>query len=40
MVNILQHKSWEEHTERETAMEKFSKGIVFAATTYINKYGR
>jgi len=39
-TKILQHRSREERTERETAIEKFSKGIVFVATTYINKYGR
>ena len=39
-TKILQHRSRKERTERETAMEKFSKGIVFIATTYINKYGR
>ena len=39
-TKILKHISREERTEREIAMEKFSKGIVFVATTYINKYGR
>ena len=36
-TKILQHRSREERTERVTAMEKFSKEITFAATTYIKK---
>ena len=48
-VNVLQkyfnmkilQQSWEEHTEKATAMEKFfPKEIAFAATTYIKQYGR
>ena len=38
-TKILQHRSREERTKRVTAMEKFSKKIAFAATTYIKNMG-